>query len=269
LSSSRMMPPVAALLAVLFTAVLMFSSRSVASGVIVGLLDLIFISIVYFAFMDASRRSATTGSGAELSDVLDKIARGENPDLSKLPESQREAFAALASRMEVLTDEIDELSPRDRLTSLAKEEVFNNVLWREFNRAQRYAEPLSLALVQIDSLASLRESSGQQACDEVLKEVASIVLRMIRETDLAARYGDDRLAIIMPGTDTNGANDFCRRFRRLLDEQGQSLQQVGGEMEVSVGAASLPEEGTKTAPELVQKAASALKPRHREDSTGV
>jgi len=255
-SSSKLVPPVAASLAVVSAAILMLAARPTALGIVLGLVAIACITALYFSCISGAGVK-TQADSQRLTGILEDMAEGRQVDLSGLPAEFAEPLSRLGGKLEVLTDELDELSPHDRLTSLAKEEVFNNVLWREFNRSQRYEEPMSVALLRITEFEDIRREAGEDAADEVLKSVASVVLRMVRETDLAARYGDDRLAVIMPGTGRQGAREFAQRLQSELREGEAAGPQ--GPLQVAVGTASLPEEGTKTAPELVKKAAADLK----------
>ena len=150
------------------------------------------------------------------------------------------------------------MSPSDELTSLAKEDVFNNVLWREFNRALRYKGSVSVALVEVGAFDQYKEKHGGEAAEQVVREVASVMLQMVRETDLAARYGRDTFAVIMPETGAQGAGEFAQRLRAAVIDALSKKAGDGAEVKVSVGFASVPSDDIKTAPELVEKAALSL-----------
>jgi diguanylate cyclase (GGDEF)-like protein len=190
--------------------------------------------------------------------ALDDILAGRRPEVSSFDEELAAALERIADKLEYLSREIADLSPSDEVTSLVKEEVFNNVLWREFNRALRYGKPMSMALVEIDGFDELRAEQGTAAAMDLLQHIASIVLQMIRETDLAARYGDDRLAVIMPETAKQGALDLGHRLRKSVEEGVGGTQGDSGEVTVSVGISSVPSDRVKTAPDLVEQASAAL-----------
>ena len=219
--SSRITYPIAAAVAVVCTAILMVGGLPQPASLVVGLLSIVCISVLYLPSLlrDRADGGAQEAPGADLVTLISKMADGEKVDFSNQPPEMAKALEALSTRIELLADELSELSPRDSLTSLAKEEVFNNVLWREFNRAVRYEEPLSVALFQLRGLDAMRSGQGASAADQAIQSVSSVLLQMIRETDLGARYGDDRFAVIMPGTPADGAQEFISRFRRLLEEK--------------------------------------------------
>ena len=189
---------------------------------------------------------------------MEQLAKGAKSDISAVPEDFAGPLSRLADRIEELKRETQELRARDEVTSLGNEWVFDNVLWREFNRAERYDAAMSVVLLEIVGLSDLKAAKGEEQANSVLKNVASLVLQMIRETDFAARYDYDRIIVIMPATDKQGADEFTERFRRALQEDTANLQEALEEVSILIGAACVPEEGTKTAPQLVQKAAEAL-----------
>jgi len=194
----------------------------------------------------------------EVVKLINAALEGRVPDLTGVPEALAAAVTEVAERIEGLSAEVSDLSPSDELTSLAKENVFNNVLWREFNRSERYKEPLSLVLLEIDDIEKFAAERGRADADRVLRHVASVMLQVIRETDLAARYGDERFVVVMPQTGLDGAREFIGRLRKAVEAGGTEIN--GGSVRpcVSAGAASVPDDGIRTAPDLVARAAAAL-----------
>ena len=194
----------------------------------------------------------------EVVKLISAALEGQAPDLTGLPGPLAAAITEVAERIEALTSEVSDLSPRDELTSLAKESVFNNVLWREFNRAERYKEPLSLVLLEVDDFEKFAGDRGRAEADKLLRQVASVILQVIRETDLAARYGDDRFVVVMPQTGLEGAREFIGRLRKAIEAGDGDMNGGSARPRVSAGAASVPGEGVRTAPDLVSRAATAL-----------
>jgi diguanylate cyclase (GGDEF)-like protein len=191
-------------------------------------------------------------------EAIDRVLGGRALDASSLPADVAEAVQRVKDQLDLLNSEISDMSPSDAVTSLAKEEVFNNVLWREFSRATRYKTSMSLALIEIEGFEDLAAREGRESGEALTRHVASVILQMVRETDLAARYGQDTFAVIMPETGQQGAQEFATRLSRAVKETEFRIN--GGAMRVSVlvGVSSVPSERIKTAPELVEQAAAAL-----------
>ena len=95
---------------------------------------------------------------------------------------------------------------RDGLTGLANRRCFNEMIEREFGRATRYRQPLSLIMMDIDLFKSFNDRYGHPAGDACLRAVSIAVQNALRRPgDLAARYGGEEIAILLPGTDVAGA----------------------------------------------------------------
>src|SRR5438876_12201369 len=108
------------------------------------------------------------------------------------------------------------LSITDGLTKLYNHRHFQDELARAFEESQRYQRPLSLAIIDIDFFKKVNDSYGHAVGDEVLKAVAKIFQESIRATDLAARYGSEEFAVMMPETDLSEALVFAEKIRTLV-----------------------------------------------------
>lgn len=95
-----------------------------------------------------------------------------------------------------------ELSTTDSLTGIANRRRFDEALAREWARAQRNGEPLSLGLLDVDYFKAYNDHYGHQAGDECLRRVAGLMSEHVRRAgDLVARYGGEEFAFITSGTD--------------------------------------------------------------------
>jgi diguanylate cyclase (GGDEF)-like protein len=95
---------------------------------------------------------------------------------------------------------------RDGLTGLANRRCFNETLERDFGRAARDWQALSLIMIDIDLFKSFNDRYGHPAGDTCLRTVSGAVQNALRRAgDLAARYGGEEIAILLPGTNVGGA----------------------------------------------------------------
>lgn len=100
----------------------------------------------------------------------------------------------------------------DHLTSLPNRRQFDAVLSREVRRARRMKLPIALVLLDIDHFKRYNDVAGHLAGDECLKMVARTIEGVIhRPGDLAARFGGEEFALILPNTSIEGAREITRR----------------------------------------------------------
>ena len=147
----------------------------------------------------------------------------------------------------------------DPLTGLAGDRAFRVALQGELRRARRYGHPVAVAIFDLDRFGEVNVRVGRLVADRLLREAAMLLGNKIRDIDLAARPGEDELAVLLPQTDRNGAFLVAERFRREMETHFRK-REVGGqpaELTVSGGVAAYPEDGLD-AEALVARAAQAL-----------
>jgi diguanylate cyclase (GGDEF)-like protein len=124
------------------------------------------------------------------------------------------------SELECVNERLSELNTIDALTGVRNRRYFDQVLEREFNRARREREQLSILMLDIDFFKQVNDKYGHQVGDDALRVVAKILLDIVhRATDLTARYGGEEFAIILPSTDVAGAYLVAEKIRQGIAEQ--------------------------------------------------
>jgi diguanylate cyclase (GGDEF)-like protein len=125
----------------------------------------------------------------------------------------------------------------DALTGIANRRSFGDTLAREFERAKRYEQPLSLVVIDLDFLKVINDSFGHQVGDEAIRQIGRILKQSSRSIDLAARYGGEEFCLLLPNTEVNMAEQFAERLRRLIND----VHIAGpGHISASMGVASFP-----------------------------
>ena len=111
-----------------------------------------------------------------------------------------------------------ELAATDSLTGLANRRQLDQVLRREWARAQRGQRALAVLMVDVDHFKAFNERHGHQGGDEALRQVAATIARSIRRpADLAARYGGEEFLVIVPETDLKGVLTLAERIRSSVE----------------------------------------------------
>jgi diguanylate cyclase (GGDEF)-like protein len=105
----------------------------------------------------------------------------------------------------------------DELTGLANHGRFQELLSAEIAEVRRYEHPVGLIMLDIDDFKSVNDTYGHQQGDVVLKHVARVLRDSSREADVAARYGGEEMALILPHTDLPGAYAIAERVRTAIE----------------------------------------------------
>jgi diguanylate cyclase (GGDEF)-like protein len=178
---------------------------------------------------------------------------------------ERELFAYLAGQAAVSVENVGlhETATRqavtDELTGLFNHRHFQETLASEVERAHRFGQGLGLVMLDIDNFKSVNDTYGHQQGDLVLREVARIVRESSREIDAPSRYGGEELAVVLPGTELEGAFNLAERMRIGIEKLRLPLVDGPGSLRVtaSFGVAALPLSGDGPR-ELIAAADGAL-----------
>lgn len=104
----------------------------------------------------------------------------------------------------------------DELTGLANVREMNEALDREFQRGQRFEVPVGFMLLDIDDFKVINDTHGHQQGDRVLSELGTLMRDLSRDIDQPARYGGEELAVVLPQTDIDGAEQLAERMRQRI-----------------------------------------------------
>jgi diguanylate cyclase (GGDEF)-like protein/PAS domain S-box-containing protein len=115
-----------------------------------------------------------------------------------------------------------ELSIIDDLTQLYNSRHFYAQLEREIERANRYKQPLTLLLLDLDKFKEFNDTYGHVEGDYVLSRLGQVVKRCLRETDSAYRYGGEEFTIILPMTTNEEGMVTAQRIQTELRKESFS-----------------------------------------------
>jgi diguanylate cyclase (GGDEF)-like protein/PAS domain S-box-containing protein len=117
----------------------------------------------------------------------------------------------------LMEDKLARLALTDDLTSLANRRAFDQDLDREWKRTLREGSQISLLLLDVDYFKEFNDKYGHQVGDDCLRTIAIAVQEAVRATDIAARYGGEEIAVILPSTDTAGAVEVAGKVRSGIE----------------------------------------------------
>ena len=171
----------------------------------------------------------------------------------------RDLYKGKLKEIEIMKEEALRLSYTDDLTGIYNHRFFVEQLTREVERHRRYSTPLSLLMIDIDYFKHYNDGNGHLAGDQVLRAIARLIERGVRQTDIVARYGGEEFAAILTNTGTKGAFDIAERVRRNVADTRfpNESAQPNKDLTVSVGMATI-SSSISTLTDLIREADHAL-----------
>ena len=122
----------------------------------------------------------------------------------------------LLGKVEKKRDQLASIAYNDQLTGVNNRYALESFLDQELERQDRYLEPLSFILFDIDHFKHINDKWGHSAGDEVLIHAAQNAQKNLRLTDRIFRWGGEEFLIVCPHTVSSGAADFAQKLRHLL-----------------------------------------------------
>jgi len=141
-------------------------------------------------------------------------------------------------------------SSHDGLTDAYNRQIGEELLDVYFSLGQRLNKPFSVAFVDLDNFKSVNDAFGHDEGDNILKNAARTLRRLLRQSDILIRWGGEEFLIVMPNTDQSGAQKPLGR----IHEQGLGDRPDGDKVTASIGVSEREIDKVETWEELVEKA---------------
>ena len=130
---------------------------------------------------------------------------------------QNEDLAQLAENLKTTNEKLQAISTTDELTGLYNRHFFDQKITAEIERADRYNEPISLYIFDLDHFKRVNDTCGHPAGDDVLKQTARIGSKNIRSTDVLVRFGGEEFIVLLPQTTREGAIEAAEKLRAAIE----------------------------------------------------
>jgi diguanylate cyclase (GGDEF)-like protein len=164
-------------------------------------------------------------------------AAGEVVPFDPEVEGLVQALAAQAA-VAIRNARLEELSFKDPLTGVYNRRYFTLRIEEEAKRHARFGEPFSLVLMDVDRFKAINDERGHRAGDDVLKEVAQLIVAHSRSFSIVTRYGGDEFAVLLVNTPKAGAIKYAQRLRDVIERH----RFTHGPLTVSLGIAAMPDD---------------------------
>lgn len=142
--------------------------------------------------------------------LVDRASQHQPLDLTLL-----EVFAVQAA-VAIQNVQLFELATTDELTGLMNRRAWLARLDEALHLGARHGHPTSVVLIDVDHFKRVNDTYGHLAGDAVLRALGALLREQLRLTDVAARYGGEELAVLLPHTDAAGAFRLADRLRQHM-----------------------------------------------------
>ncbi len=162
-------------------------------------------------------------------------------------------------RNQLILDEakLRALSVRDPLTGLYNRRYMEETFDREIQRAIRKQQPLSVIMADIDGFKTINDTAGHVLGDKALIRVSAFLMKSIRSSDVACRFGGDEFCLILPDCTLEEGIMRANTLRRAIESLDMACDEGLAGFTVSFGVSAMPEDGI-TREALLGAADSAL-----------
>ncbi len=151
-----------------------------------------------------------------------------------------------------------ELSNTDPLTRLNNRRFLMKALEKELQRSERSQKPLALIMIDIDHFKSINDTYGHQQGDCVLQALADQMKTQLRDYDIAARFGGEEFALVLPETELAKALQVAERLREAATQVRCPDEGTEMALTISLGVAAFPMPKIRTIDDLIREADRAL-----------
>ncbi len=127
----------------------------------------------------------------------------------------------------------------DQLTGVANRRAFHEAAGMELARYQRKPRDIALLLVDIDHFKQVNDTYGHPVGDQVIRNLAEVMLRSVRSIDVVARLGGEEFAVLLPSTDETMGRQIAERIRANVAKQAVRAGEHAISYRVSIGVATV------------------------------
>jgi diguanylate cyclase (GGDEF)-like protein len=179
---------------------------------------------------------------------------------SEIGHTEKNFLSLFAGQIELavtianLFEQIKKQAITDGLTGLYNRRHFDQCLAAEVERATRLNQPFTLITLDLDHLKKINDNFGHSVGDEAIRQIGVILKKNARSVDIAARFGGEEFAIILPGIDIDGGLIAAERLRVAISE---SLIKDSIPISASIGVATFLKH-TDSIAELLELADQAM-----------
>jgi diguanylate cyclase (GGDEF)-like protein len=153
-----------------------------------------------------------------------------------------------------ISEQFEDMATFDALTGAYNRRKFKYFIEREIEKAEKYGNPFSINMLDIDNFKQVNDVGGHNKGDHVLKDVVSLIKNTLRATDRLFRWGGDEFIILLPDLNMDNALKVADRLRERIESN--ILDSEGKGITVSLGIGTF--EANETTDQFVARVDKAL-----------
>ncbi len=137
--------------------------------------------------------------------------------LSLVKELENVSLKLIYSINKVYSESLVDIIVYDKLTKVLSRTFMDVILSKEFARSQRYKQPISILMIDIDHFKSINDVYGHLEGDRILETVAKLIKSSLRRSDYVFRFGGEEFLLLLPNTNIDGAVEVGKKIRRNVE----------------------------------------------------
>jgi len=155
-------------------------------------------------------------------------------------------------------EELQRIAERDPLTDVLNRRSGLKIYREEFHQALQMDRPFSALMFDIDHFKRVNDTYGHLVGDSVLKQVANLVRKGLRESDMLIRYGGEEFLLVLPDTRASAAYEIAERLRDRISSETIVVGGVSVRVSISIGCGTLKESQNQSESSFIQEIDEAL-----------
>lgn len=217
------------------------------------------IPIIFLASRDKTLPSFS-GDEASHEDIIFKPVEA-NDLLSRVKSVLKEK--ALRDELKKKEAQLKELSLTDAQTALKTTRYLDEFMQITIRQAKRYSVPFSVVVMDVDQQSELARSAGAAGFDTLITELAQIVAKQMRESDIVVRTGQAEFTVVLTCTNREGAIEVAERLRNSICANAMTVGKESKVVTVSVGICQFAKHMDDSGKLLMSHARAAVAHAHK------
>ena len=193
--------------------------------------------------VDQLKRGAAALAAGELGHQIPAPGHDELGEVAQAFNSMSRRLAEFAHEQERAQHQLVQLTDQDPLTGLMNRRRFHVELGKWVQHAVRYQRPVSLLFIDVDQFKVVNDTLGHAAGDRFLSEIAILIGRNMRDTDIVGRLGGDEFGVLLTETPREGANLVAQRLLQNLHQTDFVIDNHRLHGSASIGVVTCPDHG--------------------------